>query len=118
MTIYIEGPGFKTALARSSDTWSLNGNVVDAAPVWGLLGQLAHLRAEAFADSTQPPEKLTHASCIVQLRNGTTRQLRLGRPDPATKRYPAAVDKDPGIAWISEAAAKSILQKPSDFKSK
>jgi hypothetical protein len=122
LTLYIEGPGFKTALARSSDTWSLNGKAIDPAPVWGLLGVLAHLRADDFVDLTAYPQfsrdQLTYASVLIQLRDGTSHALRIGRRDPSQPRYPVAVNQEASPAWVREATIKSILQKPADFKSK
>jgi hypothetical protein len=119
LSLVIEGPGFKTALARSSDTWSSNGKVVDPAPVWGLLGQLAHLAADDFVDPAQTPQAaadpLTYASILIQLTDGGTLQLRIGRRDAAQQRHPVATG-DPGRAWVNETAIKNILRKPSDFK--
>jgi hypothetical protein len=122
LTLYIEGPGFKTPLARSSDTWSLNGKPIDPAPVWGLLGILAHLKADDFIDPVQHPDlsadKLSYASVILQLKDGSSHKVRIGRKDPAMPRYPVAIDQDPNTAWVAEATIKSILQKPSNFPSR
>ena len=54
--VYIEGPGFKTPLVRSSDTWSSNGKILDPTPIWGMIGVLAHLKTEEYIDLTQHPE--------------------------------------------------------------
>ena len=119
MTLQINGPGFKTALARSSDTWSLNGHIVDPAPVWGLLGQLAHLRADEFlSPSTHPewtPDKLTYATVTLQVKDGSTHSLHIGRQDTASKRYPVTVDQDPTVFGIAENTIKALLRKPADF---
>jgi hypothetical protein len=122
LTLLIEGPGFKTALARSSDTWSCNGRPIDPTPVWGLLGQLVHLRAEEFADPVQHPElaasRLTYATVILQQHDGTSHTLHIGPLDKKSTRHPVSIDADPNVAWIPEGIVKAILQKPSSFKSK
>jgi len=120
--LVIHGPGFKTALARSSDTWSVNGKIVDPAPVWGILGLLAHLNADGFVDPVAHPEwtadKLTYATVTLQLKDGTVHTLHIGRPDPASKHTLVTVDKDPTVFGITENAVKGILRKPNDFKPK
>src|SRR5258708_4771466 len=102
LTLLIQGPGFTTALARSSDTWSLNGRIVDPTPVWGMLGLLAHLRAESFADGSEDPRlaagALKYASVTLQMRDNTVHVLHIGQVDPQTKRYPVSIDADSSVA--------------------
>lgn len=117
--IEIEGPGFKTSLARSSDTWSSHGEKLDSAKVWALVGSLAHLRADDFVDLSKQPDlsasKLTYAHVIVQT-TGETHEIYMGAADPKTQRYPFAVDKDSSVAWMADSKAKSILRKVSEFR--
>jgi hypothetical protein len=118
-TVFIEGPGYKTALARSSDTWSVNGRKVNPTPVWGMLGVLAHLRAEDFVNLKErpdlTPEKLSWSTVTIQLKDGTTQRLHIGQADKTLKRHPVVVNDDPIPAWVGESPIRSILQKPSDF---
>lgn len=120
-TIFIEGPGFKTPLARSSDTWSANGETLNAAPVWGLVGMLAHLRADDFVDLSQRPDlaadRLTYATVTVQTPT-ETHTLHFGAANPKDKRSPVSVDKDSSVGWIPESTAKIILRRLSDFQVK
>ena len=114
-------PVSKPRWRRSSDTWSLNGHVVDPAPVWGTLGVVAHLRADDFVDLTAHPDwaadKLTYASVILQLKDGSgTSLVRIGRQDPASKHYPVSINKDPTVYAVAENTIKGILRKPSEFK--
>jgi hypothetical protein len=120
--IFIDGPGFKTPLARSSDTWSSNGIVVDATPVWGLVGVMAHLKLDDFINPAEHPElavdKLHYATITLQIKGGIVHEIHFGRKDGPSKRYPVAVDKDPTLGWVSEATANSLLRKPSEFHRK
>jgi hypothetical protein len=120
--IAIEGKGFKTTLVRiSTDTWTVNGKTVEAAPVDALVGTLAHLRVDDFIDAAAAPgityEALTFAHVGVKGTDATA-DIRIGPADPKTKRYPLSTGKDSGIAWLSEAGTNAILQKPSAFKTK
>jgi hypothetical protein len=119
--IFIEGHGFKTPLVRSSDTWSANGEKLNAAPVWGLVGMLAHLHVDDFVDLSQHPAlaaaRLTYASVVVQTTTGN-HQLHFGAPDTKDKRTPVSVDQEPSVGWISESTAGAVLRKLSDFQIK
>ena len=116
-SISIEGKGFKTSLARSSDTWTLNGEKIDPGSVYGLVGTLAHLRASDFVDPTSPMtyDGLNFARIQVNSDHGSV-DLHIGVLDPATHRYPVATSQYNGVAWITEAQGKIILKKPADFK--
>src|SRR5437763_1249545 len=48
--IQIDGPGLKTSLVRSSQTWAVNGEPANGTAVWGLVGVLSHLRSNGFVD--------------------------------------------------------------------
>jgi hypothetical protein len=120
--IVIEGKGFKTTLARTStDTWTMNGEMVPPEPVDALVGTLAHLGVDDFVDVAAYPgltyEGLSYAHVSVKETDATA-DIRFGPADPKTKRYPLSTGKDAGIAWLSEAAANAILLKPSAFKTK
>ncbi len=119
-TVSIEGPGFKTLLERSSNTWSVNGKKVDPTRVWALIGQLAHLRAEDYIDPAKAPQlsagALTYASLSLQTQEGKSHRVRIGKKDTATQRHPVMVDEGSALAWVSENTVKMLLQKPSDFK--
>lgn len=120
-TVRMEGPGFKTLLERSSNTWSVNGKKVDPTRVWGVIGQLAHLRAEDFSDPAQSSSPsagtLTYAAIEIHTTEGKTHRVRIGKLEAATKRHPVMVDEGPALGWISENTFQMLLQKPTDFKS-
>jgi hypothetical protein len=120
LNLLIEMPTHKTALARSSTTWTCNGRLIDPAPVWGIIGTLAHLRAEDFVDPSKDPgltaASLTFATVHIQLPDTTAHTLHLGKLDPQTTRYPVSVDTDPSVGWVPEGTIKAILQKPGNFK--
>jgi len=122
LNLSIQGPGFKTVLVRSSDTWSCNGKNVNPTLAWGMLGVLAHLKADDFADLSQHPElaagKLKYAEVSVKLRDGSSHSVHIGLLDKKTQRYPVAVDNDPSVAWVVEGTVKSFLKKPADFNPK
>jgi hypothetical protein len=117
--ILIEGNGFKSDLVRvSTDNWNLNGKAVEPGLVNGLVGVLAHLRADDFVDPAAFPQLtydgLTYSRIIIK-GAGSSAELRFGPPDDKTKRYPASAGKDAGLVWLSESSATSILRKPSAF---
>jgi hypothetical protein len=114
MTVFIQGPDFKTALARSSDTWTLDGRKINPAPVWGMLGVLAHLKAEGFLAVTPAPA-MNYASVTVQLKDGRTRRLQIGRRDPQTQSYLVAMDADPTVFEVSSKNIGAVLIRPSAF---
>jgi len=120
-SIHIEGKGFKTDLARSSDTWTLNGEKIDPAPVYSLLGALAHLRADDFVDPAADPhltyDSLTAARILLQGAPSSV-ELRLGAEDKPKNRCPVSISPESGVAWISQNAADALLKKPADFKPK
>jgi len=118
-SVIIEGRGFKTSLERSSDTWTLSGRKIDPAPVYQLLGALAHLKADDFVDPSSATlygyENL-HWARITAKTNDRTVELRIGAEDKQAKRYPVAAAPDTGPVWLSEIHLKPLLLKPSDFK--
>jgi len=119
-SVTIEGPGFTTSLARSSDTWTLDGKKIDPAPVYTLLGTLAHLKADDFV---VPSKTTVYSYDMLRLAKITARtadrslELCIGAEYAPTKRYPVAVAPDSGIAWLYESKVNSLLVKPSSFKS-
>jgi hypothetical protein len=119
-SIRIEGKGYNSDLMRSSDTWTLNGQKIDPGPVYAMVGALAHLHVADFVDPATPP-LITYESlktAVVHVASDHTQvDLHFGAQDKQTHRYPVALSKDAGIAWIEEAQAMTILRKPSDFKS-
>jgi hypothetical protein len=121
-SVRIAGPGFTTVLTRSSDTWSCNGRPADSPAVWGMLGILARLRAEGFVEPGSRPDltvaALRYATVSIQTQRGAAPVLHIGKIDPLTHRYPAAVNDGPDVGWIAEGNVKAFLRKPSDFPPK
>jgi hypothetical protein len=119
LTLLIEGPGYETTLLRTSDTWSVNGNVIDPQPVWSLLGTLAHLRTQEFADLVARPDlaanQLRYATITLQLTEGPNQVLHIGSRDSKTRRYPVSVNDETSVYWLPEATVQAFLKKPSDF---
>ncbi len=117
-TISIENKGSKLDLVRSSDTWTRNGEKVDPAPVFALVGALSHLRADDFVE-TQSSDSLTYGSLDfgqIQLTSpDTTVTLHIGKPDKARHRFPVSISKEAGLAWVSESQMNLLLKKPTDF---
>ena len=116
LTLVIDGPGYKTALARSSDTWSMNGTVVEPGPVWFMLGQIAHLKADQFLDPGEKIKPLTYASILIQSKDGHVHTLHLGKPDTGSKEYHVALDQDMTVYGVNESVIQSLLRKPGDFR--
>jgi len=120
--ITIQGKNFKTELVRTStDVWTMNGTIVDPAPVNALIGILAHLRCSNFIDPvTYPaitPESLTFGQVIVKSADAAV-ELNIGPEDLKSKQFPVSTGPDMGLAWLSEPVVHSIQQKPSAFKEK
>lgn len=118
--IVIENAGDKIDLERSSSTWSMNGRPIDPSPVYGLVGSLAHLKADDFVNPASTPtvafEQLKSATITVKAA-GQTRVLRLGKEDKPSRRFPVAVDPQ-SLVWLSEYKVQSLLPKPSVFQPK
>jgi len=119
--ITIRGKGFTTALARSSNTWTLDGSPIDPAPVYSLVGSLCHLQADDFVDlASSPalaPASLTYAHIALQGTHQSA-SLSIGAEDKAAKRYPVAADPGGAVAWVGENKVNLILVKPSAFHPK
>jgi len=117
-SVVIQGPDFKTSLARAGTAaWTLDGKPIDPAPVYALIGQLAHLKADDFVDAAASPTvtmgSLKFAHVTIQGKDRTV-ELSIGPEDKAAKRYPAATDPL-DLAWISESRVAPLLLKPSAF---
>lgn len=117
--VTVQGKGFKTALLRSSDTWTMNGKRIESGPANSLVGALAHIRVQEYADVAQHPElaydRLNAAS--VHVESATSRvDIRFGPLDAQRHAYPMSIGNELGTAWIGEAAGNAILLNPSAFK--
>lgn len=109
------------SLVRSSDNWTSNGRFIDPLPVFGLLGTLAHLRADTWAVEGAPGVPAVEAlkSVVINLKTADkSYTLHIGALDVKGKRYPVSAGPDTGIAWISEQSLKPALLKTSDIKPK
>jgi hypothetical protein len=102
-------------LQRSSATWMLDGKSADTTQVYRLVGTLAHLRADDFPDDERAMTGEIAQLTVHSATAGVT--LRIGPLDAATHRYLAATDKLPGVFWLSEDKAKTLLINPSQLKS-
>lgn len=109
--IRIDGPGHQAEILRSSDTWMLNGKPMDPAPAHALVGALAHLQADDFADDVPLSfDQLAWATIHIE-GEGQTVDLRIGPKDASMKRYPVSTGPQAGIAWISESKIQPLLMK-------
>jgi len=117
--VLIQGKGFATDLVRKgTDTWTLNGKVLEPAPVYQLLGALGHLSADEFVTPSTAPvftyDSLQYAKIAIKTADRTV-ELHIGPEWVQQQKYPAAVSAEGGVAWLYELHVKPLLLKPSDF---
>jgi hypothetical protein len=99
-------------LVRSSDTWTANGQKVNAAPVYGLIGTLAHLNADGFLDSTEGVRFDASTITVKGEKNAVT--LHIGIQDVKAGRIPIRLD-DGRAFWINASRAQSLQLTPKEL---
>jgi len=113
--IQVDKGGSHFTFEHSSDTWTLDGRKIDPAPVYGLSGTLAHLKADAFLTETEAAAQTFTAGKITFTTDAGSKTLLFAPTDPKTKRVAVRIDGDPQAFWIFDSKAQSLFPKKSSF---
>jgi hypothetical protein len=99
-------------LVRSSETWTANGKNVNLAPVYGLIGTLAHLQADDFMDD--PGAQTFDAQTIAVKGASASVILQIGSTGGKAGRVPVRV-KDGAAYWLNAEKVKSLQLSSKDL---